>query len=58
VVPSKKSVVAPDTSDLLDLSAPSRLEGMRKSGSLEKKFKPRGALDLLTFLGAGPAQEE
>jgi ABC-type ATPase with predicted acetyltransferase domain len=37
VVPSKKSVVAPDTSDLLDLSAPSRLEGMRKSGSLEKK---------------------
>ncbi len=37
MVPLEKKHGAPGGSDLLDLSA---REGMRKSGSLEKKFSP------------------
>jgi hypothetical protein len=57
VVPIEKSTVAPRASDLLGLRA--RL-GRKEWGKVfpRKQVQPPGEPDLLTFLAAGPAEEE
>jgi hypothetical protein len=56
--PSKKNTVLPALPILQDLSPPVSAGRDEEKWFLEKKLQPISEPDLLTFLSAGPAEEE